>query len=244
VIQERRKERKTGIVKEKKDLLDFLMDMYDEETGTKMEDEELRAQVFTFMVAGHETTSVALAWTLYELAKNPLIQEKVRAEINTVLCEGDELTWDTVEELKYLENVIKESLRLHPPAHLTGRIPISDEIVGGYLIPKGADILLPIDSLQHMSQHWQNPDEFYPERFNEKDGRSSVQPYSYFPFGVGPRMCIGNKFAKMEMKVMLANLLKTFSFSEVPGCTVKAVPLLTARPKGLELLIRLADPDN
>jgi len=76
------------------------------------------------------------------------------------------------------------------------------------------------------------------------DGRSSVQPYSYFPFGVGPRMCIGNKFAKMEMKVMLANLLKTFSFSEVPGCTVKAVPLLTARPKGLELLIRLADPDN
>ena len=120
------------------------------------------------MVAGHETTSVALAWTLYELAKNPLIQLKVRAEINTVLCEGNELTWDTVEELKYLENVIKESLRLHPPAYLTIRTPISDEIVGGYLIPKGVDILLPIDSLQRGTQHWQNPDEFYPERFNEK----------------------------------------------------------------------------
>jgi len=76
------------------------------------------------------------------------------------------------------------------------------------------------------------------------DGRSSVKPYSYIPFGVGPRMCIGNKFAKMEMKVTLANLLKTFSFSEVPGCTVKAVPLLTIHPKGLQLLIRLVDPDN
>ena len=76
------------------------------------------------------------------------------------------------------------------------------------------------------------------------DGRSSVQPYSYIPFGVGPRMCIGNKFAKMEMKVTLANLLKTFSFSEVPGCTVKAVPLLTTHPKGLKLLIRLTNPVN
>ena len=89
------------------------------------------------MLAGHETTSVALAWTLYELAKNPLIQEKVRAEINTVISEGNELTWDTVEEFEYLENVVKESLRLHPPAYLTSRTPISDEIIGGYLIPKG-----------------------------------------------------------------------------------------------------------
>ena len=120
------------------------------------------------MLAGHETTSVALAWTLYELAKNPLIQEKVRAEINTVLREGNELTWDTVEELKYLENVIKESLRLHPPAYLTGRAPCSDEIVGGYLIPKGTMIIFPIDSLQRVTQHWSNPDDFEPERFHEK----------------------------------------------------------------------------
>ena len=79
------------------------------------------------MLAGHETTSVSLAWTLYELAKNPLIQEKVRAEINTVLCKGNELTWDTVEELKYLEIVTKESLRLHPPAFVTGRVSLSEE---------------------------------------------------------------------------------------------------------------------
>ena len=97
------------------------------------------------MLAGHKTTSVALAWTLYQLAKNPLIQEKVRAEINTVISEGNELTWDTVEEFEYLENVVKESLRLHPPAYLTSRTPISDEIIGGYLIPKRVDILLPIN---------------------------------------------------------------------------------------------------
>ena len=120
------------------------------------------------MVAGHETTSVAMAWTLYELAKNPDIQEKVRAEINQVLCDDDELTWDTVEGLKYLENVIKESLRLHPPAYVTGRTPITDETVGGYLIPKGTDVLLPIDSLQRVTQHWPNPDDFDPGRFEEK----------------------------------------------------------------------------
>ena len=119
------------------------------------------------MVAGHETTSTALSWTLYELAKNPHIQAKARAEINKVLCDGQELTWNTVEGLKYLENVIKESLRLHPPAHVTGRAPISDEIIGGYLIPKGTNILLPIDSLQHVSQHWPNPDDYDPGRFEE-----------------------------------------------------------------------------
>ena len=111
---------------------------------------------------------MCLSWTLYELAKNPLIQAKLRAEINTVLHEGNELTWDTVEELKYLENVIKESLRLHPPANITGRTLVSDEIVGGYLIPEGVNIILPIDSLQHVVQLWPNPDEFDPERFNEK----------------------------------------------------------------------------
>lgn len=120
------------------------------------------------MLAGHETTSVSLAWTLYELAKNPLIQEKVRAEINTVLCKGNELTWDTVEELKYLENVTKESLRLHPPAFVTGRVSLSEEILGGYLIPKGAFIVLPIESLQRATRHWSNPNEFDPERFDEK----------------------------------------------------------------------------
>ena len=123
------------------------------------------------MLAGHETTSVALAWTLYELAKNPLVQEKVRAEINAVIREGNELTWDTVEELKYLENVTKESLRLHPPAHFTGRVSISDEIVGGHVIPKGTVIILPINALQHFTQHWSNPGEFEPERFDEKGNK-------------------------------------------------------------------------
>ena len=120
------------------------------------------------MLAGHETTSVALAWTLYELAKNPLIQEKVRAEINAVIREGNELTWDIVEELKYLENVAKESLRFQPPVNFTGRVSISDEIVGGHVIPKGTVVMLPINALQHFTQHWSNPDEFEPERFDEK----------------------------------------------------------------------------
>ena len=120
------------------------------------------------MVAGHETTSVALSWTLYDLAKEPQIQAKVREEINSVLCDGTEMTWDTVEELAYLDKVIKESLRRHPPAYITGRTPIADVTVGGYLIPKGTDMVLGIDSLQRTSKYWPNPDEFDPGRFDGK----------------------------------------------------------------------------
>lgn len=123
------------------------------------------------MVAGHETTSVALAWTLYELAKNPEIQAKLREEINSVLYDGTELTWDTVENLIYLEKVIKESLRRHPPAHVTGRSPIEDITIGGYLIPKDTVMILPIDSLQRTSKYWPNPDDFDPARFDE-EGKS------------------------------------------------------------------------
>lgn len=240
MIKERRKEKKAGIVREKKDLLDVLMDMYDQETNSVMDDEELRSQVFTFMVAGHETTSVALAWTLYELAKNPEIQAKLREEINSVLCDGTELTWDTVENLMYLEKVIKESLRRHPPAHVTGRSPIEDITIGGYLIPKDTVMILPIDSLQRTSKYWPNPDDFDPARFDEEEGRTGVKPYTHIPFGVGSRMCIGYKFALMEMKVILATLMKKFWVSEAPECKVEAVPMLTVRPKGLKLLIGLA----
>ena len=120
------------------------------------------------MVAGHETTSVALAWTLYELAKKPQIQVELREEINSVLRGGTEMTWDAVERLTYLEKVIKEALRRHPPANVTGRAPIEDITIGGYLIPKDTVIILPIDELQRTSKFWPNPDDFDPERFDEK----------------------------------------------------------------------------
>jgi len=184
---------------------------------------------------------VALAWLLYELAKNPHIQERMRAEVQSSFSDDEELTSEKLEKMQYMENVIKESLRLHSPGYLTNRMAISDVEIGGYLVPGGTVIILPMDAIQHSSHYWSNPEMFDPERFNEKDGQTSVQPFSYFPFGCGPRMCIGNKFAVMEMRVVLTTLLKKFSFCEVPGCVVKEVARGTAHPDGLKLRINLLE---
>ena len=123
--------------------------------------------MFTFILAGNETTSVAMAWTLYELAKNPQIQEKLRKEIEAAFPDEEELTWEKLEKLQYLENVVKESLRVHPPADITGRVALSDVEIGGYFVPSGTYILLPIDAMQRCSSFWPNPDTFDPERFRE-----------------------------------------------------------------------------
>ena len=127
-------------------------------------------QVFTFILAGNETSSVSLAWTLYELAKNPHIQDKLRREVEKAFSDEGELTWEKLEKLQFLENVIKESLRLHPPADVTSRVALSDVEIGGYFVPRGTMILLPIDAVQRSSHYWANPDLFDPQRF-EENGR-------------------------------------------------------------------------
>lgn len=225
----------------KRDLLALLMDMYDEETNSRMNDEELRSQVFTFILAGSETTNVALAWTLYELAKNPHIQEKLRTEIQATFTRKEELTWEKLEKMQYLGNVVKESLRLHAPADVTSRVATSDVEIGGYFVPAGTYVVLPIDSTQRSSHFWSNPLAFDPERFVKNDGQESVHPFAYFPFGCGPRMCIGNKFAVMVMKVVLVTLVKNFSFHEVPNCVVNEVNRVSTRPDGLKLCINLVE---
>ena len=126
--------------------------------------------MFTFILAGNETTSVALAWTLYELAKNPHIQERMRTEVESSSPGDEELTWEKLEKMRYMENVIKESLRLHGPAYVTNRVAISDVEIGGYLVPGGTVIILPMDAIQHSSHYWSNPEMFDPERFEEKGG--------------------------------------------------------------------------
>ena len=123
-------------------------------------------QVFTFILAGNETSSVSLAWTLYELAKNPHIQDKLRGEVEKAFSD-EELTWEKLEKLQFLKNVVKESLRLHPPADVTGRISLSDVEIGGYFVPRGTKIILPIDAVQRSSHYWSNPEIFDPQRFEE-----------------------------------------------------------------------------
>ena len=113
---------------------------------------------------------MALAWLLYELAKNPHIQERMRAEVQSSFSDDEELTSEKLEKMQYMENVIKESLRLHSPGYLTNRMAISDVEIGGYLVPGGTVIILPMDAIQHSSHYWSNPEMFDPERFNEKGG--------------------------------------------------------------------------
>lgn len=238
VIRERRRQKtEESHSSAKKDLLDLLMDMHDEETDSRMNDEELRSQVFTFILAGNETSSVSMAWTLYELARNPQVQEKLRAEVEAAFGDSDDLTWEKVEKMHYLENVVKESLRLHSPADITSRVALSDAEIGGHFVPAGTYVLLPMDALQRSLSFWSNPETFDPDRFQQKDDQTNILPYTYFPFGCGPRMCIGYKFATMEMKVVLAELVKNFSFGEVPGCVVKEVSRGAVQPDGLKIRI-------
>ncbi|XP_020907526.1 taurochenodeoxycholic 6 alpha-hydroxylase isoform X1 [Exaiptasia diaphana] len=229
VINERRMLREQGKAADHKDLLNLLLEMYDEETGAGFDDEELRAQVFTFMLAGHETTSTSLSWTLYELAKNPEIQDKIRQEIKGVLKEGEELTWTKLDQLEYLGCMIKESLRLHGPASFVGRETNQTVHIGGYEIPKNTFVTVPIDALHLSPDLWENPLDFIPERFM-KTNASPMNQYPFLPFSFGPRICIGYKFAMAEMKTIVLTLMKNFKLTAVPGFKVKSFMKLTTKP--------------
>lgn len=231
VIRERRRKKEEGIVPSKRDLLDLLIDQRDEETGEAMDDELLRAQIFTFMLAGHETTSVALTWTLYELARHPKIAEQIREETQMVMQDSSQMTWAKVAEMRFLGKVIKESLRLHSPAAMVLRVAKESDVIGGYEIPKGAIVGLGFDVVHLSPKFWKDPQAFDPQRFDENDTtRPPIHPYAFVPFSAGPRSCIGNKFAMAEMKVVLSTLLQHFAFQEIPGLTVTPLLRLTVRP--------------
>ena len=143
------------------------MEVRDEETGVSMDDELLRAQVFTFMLAGHETSSVSMTWTLYELARHPDIAEQIREETRAVMKDSTQLTWSKLAEMKFLGNVIKESLRRHSPAAMTLRVAKEKDVIGGYEIPKGTTIAVGLDTVQLSPKFWKDPHAFNPHRFDE-----------------------------------------------------------------------------
>ena len=148
-------------------MLDLLLELHDDETGSAMDDEQLRAQVFTFMLAGHETTSVSMTWTLYELARHPDIAEQIREEVHKVFSDSADMTWSKLAELEFLGNVIKESLRLHSPAAMTSRIAKNKDVIGGYEIPKGIMINIGINSVHLSPKLWKDPHAFDPHRFDK-----------------------------------------------------------------------------
>ena len=208
------------------DLLDLLLEGEDPETGRSMSTAELRDNLLTFIVAGHETTALTLAWAFYLCAFDQDVQDKARAEAQSVL-QGRTATAADLPNLPYCRMIIDEALRLYPPAALVSRTAQAPDTLAGREVKKGDTVMIPIYALHRNALLWDDPDAFRPERFAEKPQR-----YAYLPFGDGPRICIGASFALQEAVIILATLLAKRRFSPVQGKTPDPVMILTLRPEG------------
>jgi cytochrome P450 len=225
LIRERRREgRDHG------DLLSMLMQARDEETGAAMTDDQLRSEVLTFFLAGHETTATALTWTWYLLASHPAIRQRVRAEVETVLG-GRVPGVDDVPQLALTRMAIEEALRLYPPIWALPRQAVADDEIGGYRIPARSTVVLCSFLTHRHPGVWDRPDEFDPERFTPE--RVAQRPkYACFPFLAGPHQCIGNEFAMLEMRLIVAQVLQKFDLELVDGPPIVPRASLSLRPSG------------
>jgi cytochrome P450 len=211
------------------DLLGMLLEARDEQTGEAMTRVQLRDEVATILLAGHETTANALSWTWYLLAQDKRVQNKLHEELDNTL-RGRAPVFADLVELSYTRAVFEEALRLYPPAWAISRRPVEDDVVGGYRIPAGSTVLLSPYVTHRNPRFWANPGAFDPERFYPASARDRPA-YAYFPFGGGPRKCIGNGFAMMEAQLVLATLAQRYRLRLLPGQLMEPEPLVTLRPK-------------
>ena len=218
------------------DLLSMLLSARDEETGEGMNDQQIRDELMTMLIAGHETTANALAWTWYLLSQHPEVEQRLYSEIDEVLGE-DTPTLDHLPDLKYTNMILEETLRLYPTAGIFGRKTIADDELRGYRIPAKSMIIISPYATHHHPDYWPDPQRFDPERFTPERsaGRSH---YAYFPFSSGPRRCIGSSFAMMEAQLILATIAQSYQLRMVPGHPVEPQLLVTLRPKyGLKMTL-------
>jgi len=226
---------------EPKDLLARLIAARDSETGGGMTAKEVRDQVVTIFMAGHETTAQALAWTWYLLSQHPAAEAKLHDELTTVLA-GRMPGQEDLADLRYTRMVIEESMRLYPPAHTLAREPITRDEVLGHRIPAGALVLIVPWLLHRNPLLWDNPDRFEPERFSAE--RASARPrFAYIPFGAGPRICIGAAFAMTEAMLILATIAQRYRLHLKPDHPVEPQGLITLRPRyGLRMTLEHRRP--
>src|SRR6266576_3261909 len=210
------------------DLLSMLLHAQDED-GTRMTDTQLRDETITLFLAGHETTASSLSWTWWLLAQNPAVEAKLHAELDEVL-NGRAPSLDDLSRLPYTGNVITESMRLYPPAWGLARVAIEDNELAGYAVKKGMGVAM-AQWVVHRDPRWYDaPEEFRPERW-EADLLKRLPRFAYFPFGGGPRQCIGNAFALMEAALILATIARKFRLRLVANHPVAPLASITLRPR-------------
>ena len=212
------------------DLLSMLLEAREEEIGEQMNDRQLRDEVMTLLLAGHETTSNALSWAWYLLSQYPDAERCLHAELEQVLG-GRTPAVEDLSRLTYTRMVLEETLRLYPPAVGFNRKALADDEVGGYFVPAVTLIWLSPYVTHRHPDFWERPEVFDPERFSSE--RSAGRPhFAHYPFGGGPRLCIGNHFAMMEAQLVLATIAQRYQLRLVPDHRVEPQVLLTLRPRG------------
>jgi cytochrome P450 len=221
------------------DLLGMLMQVQDADDGSRMSDRQLRDEVATLMLAGHETTANALSWTWMLLANHPQVWSKLTEELKTVL-NGRTPTIADLPQLTYTNKVIKESMRLYPPATDVSREATRACEIGGYAIPKGCTLIASQWVMHRHPRYFNEPEVFNPERWT--DNLEKTLPRGvYFPFGDGPRICIGKSFAQMEAVLILATIAQAFQLELVPDQAIELQPSITLRPKhGIQVMLKKA----
>ena len=222
IAQRRADGRDTG------DVLSMLLEAQDE--GNILSDKQVHDHVLTFVAAGHETAQNTLSWTFYLLSQNPTARQKLQAELHSVLG-GRAPTIDDLPNLPYLDWVINEAWRVRPPAWVMSRQAIAPFDLEGYHFPAGTVAILSQWVIHNLPDVWGDPQNFRPERWDPRQQEQKIPQGAYFPFGAGPRICIGMPFADMETRLLLATILQRYTPELVPGFPVVPLPRVTIRPK-------------
>jgi cytochrome P450 len=198
--------------------------------GEGMSRRQLRDELVTLFLAGHETTSHALSWTWHLLSIHPEVEQRLHDELTRVL-QGRAPTWSDLEHLPYAEQVLSESMRLYPPAYVLARVANADSVIGGYTIKPGTDVVMWTYLTHHDARWFPDPERFDPERFSATR-RKDIPQCAYVPFGAGTRTCIGKQFALMEALLILTRAAQRFRLSAAPGSSVERDMSVTLAPKG------------
>ncbi|XP_029923563.1 cytochrome P450 3A40-like [Myripristis murdjan] len=221
VLEKVRAERRGGSHQTQMDFLQLMMNSQQEKQNKGLSDHEIMSQAIIFVAAGFDTSGTTLAFLAYNLAKNPEVMRRLQEEIDTTFPSKAPVQYEGLVNMEYLDSVVSESLRLYPPIARIERVAKATVEINGITVPKDMIVTVPVYALHRDPDLWPDPEEFKPDRFS-KENKQSINPYAYLPFGIGPRNCIGMRFALVMVKLALVEVLQNYSFSI---CKETEIPL-------------------